>query len=50
MRAELLMFFCCFKNYIETQSEDMSLLARKPVFGVSDRLRLKPVCSATEAS
>ena len=28
----------------------MSLITRKPVFGVSDRVRLKWACSATEAS
>ena len=28
----------------------MSLVTRKPVFGVSDQVRLKPACSATEAS
>ena len=28
----------------------MSLVARKPVYGVSDQVRLKPTCSATETS
>ena len=28
----------------------VSLVTRKPVFGVSDQLRLEPVCSATETS
>ena len=28
----------------------MGLDAKPPVFGVSDKARLKPVCSATEAS
>ena len=28
----------------------MSLLMRKPVFGVFDQVRLKPVCSATETT
>ena len=28
----------------------MGLAARKPVFGVSDKMRLKPACSATETS
>ena len=28
----------------------MGLTARKPVFGVSDTVRLKPTCSATETS
>ena len=29
---------------------DLSLVTRKPVFGVSDQVRLKPACSATKAS
>ena len=29
---------------------NMSLITRKPVFGVSDQVRLKPACSATETS
>ena len=28
----------------------MSLFTRKPVFGVFDQVRLKPACSASEAS
>ena len=28
----------------------MSLVTRKPVFGVSDQVRLKPVCTAIETS
>ena len=28
----------------------MGLVATKPVFGVSDKARLKPACSATETS
>ena len=28
----------------------MSLITRKPVFGFCDQVRLKPACSATEAS
>ena len=28
----------------------MGLVARKPVFGVSDKVRFKPVCLATETS
>ena len=28
----------------------MGLVARKPVFGVSDKVRFKPACSATETS
>ena len=29
---------------------EVSLVTRKPLFGVSDQIRLKPACSATEAS
>ena len=29
---------------------NMSLVTRKPVFGVCDQVRLKPVCSASETS
>ena len=29
---------------------DLSLVARNPVFGVSDQVSLKRTCSATEAS
>ena len=28
----------------------MGLIATQPVFGVSDKVRFKPICSATEAS
>ena len=28
----------------------LSLVTRKPVFGVSDQVRLKPACAATEDS
>ena len=33
-----------------THHSDMSHVTRKPVFGVCDQVRLKPACSATEAS
>ena len=40
------------KNLVEDKVEavwcNMGLIARKPVFGVSDKARLKPVSSATE--
>ena len=29
---------------------NMSLIIRKPVFGVFDQVRLKPACAATEGS
>ena len=35
----------CIKIWIH-----LSLVTRKPVFGVCDQLRLKPACSATETS
>ena len=28
----------------------MSLVTRKPVFGICDQVRLEPACAATEAS
>ena len=34
---------------IQLNVNQMSLVARKPVFGVCDHGRLKPACSATEA-
>ena len=34
----------------EKQRSHMSLVSRKPGFGVSDQVRLKPACSATEAT
>ena len=30
--------------------DDMGLVATKPVFGVADKARIKPVCSPTETS
>ena len=59
---ETLASFCswtgCFESNLVHISEDrfthdvtqMSLVTRKPVFGVCDQLRLKPACSATETS
>ena len=40
-------------SYMEKQvgnRDNMGLLARKPVFGVSNKARFKPVSSATETS
>ena len=37
-------------NFSFTAEEHMSLVTRKPVFGVFDQVRLKPVCSTKEAS
>ena len=34
----------------KASADKMDLVARKPVFGVSDKARLKPVSSATESS
>ena len=35
-------------QYIALAAYDMSLVVRKPVFGVSDLVRHKPGCTATE--
>ena len=35
-----------YKYFIQT----LSLVTRKPVFGVCDQVRLEPACSATETS
>ena len=37
-------------QYHSSERYDMSLVTRKPVFRVSDEVRLKPACAATEAS
>ena len=45
--------FGCFTQCQTTLMKhhyDMSLVSRKPVFGVCDQGRLKPACSATEAN
>ena len=34
----------------ETKKYDMSLIIRKPIFGVFNQARFKPTCAATEAS
>ena len=39
-----------FYNMIHLLLNNMGLVARKPVFGVSDKERFKPVSSATETS
>ena len=49
---------CCRPKFmVETEHLDkaanglyISHVVRKPVFGVSDQVRLKPACSATEAT
>ena len=41
--------FCPDGHETET-SRQMSLVTRKPVFGVFNQVRLKPACAATEAS
>ena len=44
------------KDVVDSLTSNIILLtnmgrdARKPVFGVSDKVRFKPVCSATETS
>ena len=43
--------YILYKHPIKYSIEaHMGLLATKPVFGVSNKVRFKPVCSATEAS
>ena len=45
--------FCCLHKQRQRARDlrpYLSLITRKPVFRVSDRIRLKPACSATEAS
>ena len=46
--------FWCYKRVALVGQECilyyMGLVAKKPVFGVSDQVRLKPVCSDTETS
>ena len=41
-------------NQLDLQAKNISAFmgfaARKPVFGVSDKVRFKPACSATETS
>ena len=38
------------KSVLYTTNLHLSLITRKPVFGVFDQVRLKPACAATEAS
>ena len=38
------------KESVMIQNLYLSLVTRNPVFGVSDQVRLKPACSATESS
>ena len=42
---KVVLLFCCRYHCFY----HMSLVTRKPVFGVSDQVRLKPACAATEA-
>ena len=35
---------------VKSHAYHLGLVARKPVFGVSDKVRFKPACSATETS
>ena len=41
---------CNIETSVHMHSYYMSIVTRKPVFGVCDQGRLKPVCSAKEAS
>ena len=55
MRGLISMSFCwrLYYSFISSESKPniplMSLVTRKPVFGVCDQGRLKPACAATEA-
>ena len=46
----LLVNLFCFVLFCFLVTNDLSLITRKPVFGVFDQVRLKPACAATEAS
>ena len=46
---KLVMFYCMPSLFFVFLSH-MSLVSRKPVFGVCDQVRLKPACSASEAT
>ena len=35
---------------LKTNMYDLSHVMRKPVFGIFDQVRLKPACSATDAT
>ena len=39
-----------YHNYLTSDTKQLSLVMRKPVFGVCDQVRLKLACSASEAS
>ena len=42
---------CCYTRFLEIVNRlHLSLVTRKPVFGVCDKGRLKPACTATENS
>ena len=43
-------FFFLTNVIVQPVNADMGLVQRKPVFGVSDKARFKPVSSATETS
>ena len=51
MHVALYLLFC-EKRYVQIESSKVYLgrVARKPVFGVSDKAIFKPDCSATETS
>ena len=43
-------YFIIWSRCYSVAQQYMSHVTKKTVFGVSDQLRLKPACSATEAS
>ena len=47
---ELFIFYPALIVVLPGYLHKMSLITRKPVFGVCDQIRLKPACSAQEAS
>ena len=51
MKAHLFTYYLSIlEGYFTKDMSHMGLGARKPVFRVSDQVRLKPVCSATQTS
>ena len=49
-RPYLLKAVCFAFVFLQGLLLELSLVTRKPVFGICDQVRLKPTCSATEPS
>ena len=47
-RTRYIRFHYCNSRYLVQSTPHISLVVRKPVFGVSDKVRHKPDCTATE--